>query len=234
MYLEKEHVIGILGGMGPEATASLYLKIISATEASKDQDHFHTIIDSNSKIPDRTQAILYGGPSPVDEMIRTAQNLERAGATIMVMPCITAHYFYEEIQASIGIPIFHVLKGVRDYIDTYYPNSKKVGVLSTTATRESGLFQKALKTNRVVFPDDDSQENKVMAAIFGEDGIKQGHTDGRTKELLKEVAGILIEEQGCELIVVGCTEVELALKPEDLSVPFIDPMQIAADYLTKR
>lgn len=232
--MSKEHVIGILGGMGPEATASLYMKIIAATDANKDQDHFHTIIDSNSKIPDRTQAILYGGPSPVSDMIRTAQNLERAGATIIVMPCITAHYFYEEIQASIGIPLFHVLEGVRDYIDTHYPQIKKVGVLSTTATRDSGLFQKASKANRIVFPDDDSQENNVMAAIFGEHGIKQGYSDGRPKELLKKAANKLIKEHQCELIVGGCTEVELALKPEDISVPFIDPMQIAAEHLTKR
>lgn len=228
-----ERVIGVLGGMGPEATASFYMKIIKETTVSKDQDHFRTIIDSNPKIPDRTKAILYDGPSPVPEMVRTANNLELAGATVAIMPCITAHYFYDAIQKEVEIPMHHVLKGLDKYLDDSYPDVQKIGVLSTTATRDLNLFHKHSKDKEIVYPNDHEQENKVMQAIYGENGIKQGNTGEHPKALLMEVAERLIKEEGCEVIVGGCTEVELVLSSTDLSVPFIDPMRVAAKDLTR-
>ncbi|MER2063418.1 MAG: amino acid racemase [Alkalibacterium sp.] len=228
-----EKVIGVLGGMGPEATASFYKKLIRETKVQTDQDHFRTIIDSNPKIPDRTKAILHNGPSPLSEMISTAKNLEGAGATVAVMPCITAHYFYDAIQKEVAIPIHHVLKGLNAYIEDVYPNVKKIGVLSTSATKETGLFQKYLKGKTIVYPNAFEQENKVMRAIYGDNGIKQGNTGREPKALLLEVAERLIIEEHCELIIGGCTEVELVLNAKDLSVPFIDPMCVAAKDLTK-
>lgn len=229
--MEDEKVIGILGGMGPEATASLYMKLIKATPVSKDQDHHHVIIDSNPKIPDRTQAILYSGPSPLNEMVKTAVNLEKAGATVIVMPCITAHYFYDDLKKAVSIPIYHVLEGLNDYIKKNYPYVKRIGVLSTTATQEMKLFQKAINRADVVHPNDAIQKNNVMEAIFGEKGIKQGGPVSHNKELLKEAADYLIHEKQCDLIIGGCTEIELALKAEDIPVPFIDPMKVAAENL---
>ncbi|GEK91291.1 aspartate/glutamate racemase family protein [Alkalibacterium kapii] len=229
---KNERVIGILGGMGPEATASFYMKIIKETKVENDQDHYRTIIDSNPKIPDRTEAILYNGPSPVSEMIKTAKNLENAGATVAVMPCITAHYFYEAIQNEVAIPIHHVLKGLDSYIQKTYPHAEKIGVLSTTATKETGLFQRYLEGKEIRYPNEVEQKEKVMQAIYGNDGIKQGNTGDGPKKLLLEAAERLIKEEQCDLIIGGCTEVELVLTPRDMSVPFIDPMRVAAIYLT--
>lgn len=231
--MKEEKVIGVLGGMGPEATASFYMKLIKATPVSKDQDHHHVIIDSNPKIPDRTQAILQGGPSPISEMIQTASNLEKSGSTVLVMPCITAHYFYNEVSEAVSIPVYHVLKGLSDYIRTNYPDVKKIGVLSTTATQKMQLFQQSINGVDIIHPNEDIQKHKVMEAIFGEEGIKRGGEVNGTKQLLKEAADYLIEEKQCELIIGGCTEIELALKPEDISVPFIDPMEVAAINITK-
>lgn len=227
-----EKIIGVLGGMGPLATASFYTKLIEETQVEKDQDHFRVIIDSNPRIPDRTKAILEGGESPIEEMIKTARNLEKSGATILVMPCITAHYYHEEIQKSVSIPFHHVIKGLNDFLDTYYPSVKRVGVLSTTATKQSNLFQTVIKNKEVVFPDHIDQAGKIMEAIFGDNGIKQGNTGDYPKRLLKEAAETLIGEKKCELIIGGCTEVELVLRSEDITVPFIDPMRIAAKTLT--
>lgn len=228
----EEKIIGVLGGMGPLATASFYTKLIEETQVSQDQDHFRVIIDSNPKIPDRTKAILYKGESPVEEMVKTAQNLEKSGASVLVMPCITAHFFHDEIKRNISIPFYHVLKGVSDYLDTYYPSVERIGVLSTTATRETELFQAFIKHKEVIFPDEIEQETKVMEAIFGENGVKRGNKGDYPKRLLKEAADYLINEKQCELIIGGCTEVELVLQSDDISVPFIDPMQIAAYNLT--
>lgn len=230
----NERVIGVLGGMGPEATASFYMKLIKETKVLQDQDHFRTIIDSNPKIPDRTKAILYDGPSPLSEMIKTASNLKAAGATIAVMPCITAHYFFDAIQKEVDLPMHHVLRGLNEHVVETYPDVQKIGVLSTTATRKTNLFQTHLKTKEIIYPTDYEQEHKVMQAIYGENGIKQGNTGDYPKTLLSEVAERLITEEGCELIIGGCTEVELVLTAADVSVPFIDPMRIAARDLTRR
>lgn len=219
--------------MGPEATASFYMKVIKETKVTTDQDHYRTIIDSNPKIPDRTKAILHEGPSPVPEMIRTAENLKKAGATVAVMPCITAHYFYEAIQDKVDIPIHHVLKGLNKYIKKFHPNIEKIGVLSTTATKETGLFKRYLEDKEILYPNESEQTNKVMQAIYGDNGIKQGNTGSEPKKLLLEVAERLIKEEQCDMIIGGCTEVELVLDAKDMSVPFIDPMQVAAKDLTR-
>lgn len=229
--MEKDKIIGVMGGMGPEATASFFKKLIEQTPVSKDQDHYRIIVDNNPKIPDRTRAILYGEASPVPEMIKTGQNLIQAGASILVMPCITAHYFHADINKEMTVPFYHVLSGLDEYIGSLYPSVKKIGVLSTTATKEMRLFQEAITQKEVLFPNEQSQESKVMEAIFGENGIKRGNTGHYPKQLLKEAANELIE-QGCELIIGGCTEVELALKQEDISVPFVDPMLVASKKLT--
>lgn len=229
--MEKEQIIGVMGGMGPDATASFFKKLIEQTPVTKDQEHYRIIIDNNPKIPDRTRAILHGDSSPLSEMVKTGQNLTQAGATVLVMPCITAHYFYNDINKEMTLPFYHVLKGLNEFLNQKYPTVKKIGVLSTTATKKTRLFQEWVSNKEVLFPGVETQENKVMTAIFGENGIKRGNTGHYPKQLLKEAASELIEA-GCEVIVGGCTEVELALKPEDIDVPFIDPMLVAAQKLT--
>ena len=89
----SEKTIGILGGMGPEATADLFYRIVKATPVERDQDHPRTIIYSNSKVPDRTPAIAGEGESPLPEMLMAARSLEGEGADFLIIPCNTAHYF---------------------------------------------------------------------------------------------------------------------------------------------
>lgn len=105
--------VGIIGGMGPLATADLFEKITHLTKADADSKHIHVIIDSDTSIPDRTAAILGLGPDPTDELKAAAKRLENAGADILLMPCNTAHYFYPAIQASTKCPILHMLRLTR-------------------------------------------------------------------------------------------------------------------------
>ncbi|MFR5602049.1 MAG: aspartate/glutamate racemase family protein, partial [Lachnospiraceae bacterium] len=100
-------IIGIIGGMGPLATCDLFDKMTRMTAATTDQEHVHIIIDSNTCIPDRTQAILHGGPSPVPEIKKSAKRLENMGASLLIMPCNTAHYFYDEICQDLSLPLLH-------------------------------------------------------------------------------------------------------------------------------
>src|SRR6056297_2894128 len=172
--------------MGPEATADLYLKIIKNTKAKKDQDHFRVIIDSNVKIPDRTQAILHNGEDPTPYLIQTAKNLDKLSVDVACIPCITAHYFYEAVQESVSFKIINIIEEVVEYIKKYYPNIRKVGILSTTGTIKTELFNQYLKDYTIVYPTKEIQEKNVMKAIYGEKGIKSGGEPEYARKLLVE------------------------------------------------
>lgn len=219
----NNNIIGIIGGMGPEATANLYMKIIKATHVERDQDHFRVIIDSNPKVPDRTSAILYGGESPVNTLVGMGKNLEKLNVDIALLPCITSHYFIKEVQNQLSIPIINALEELNNYIKSYYPNVTKIGVLATSGTIKSGLFEKFIKDIEIIIPSPPSQERKVMKAIYGEKGIKAGNIEGQPLELLISASNELIQE-GAELIIAGCTEVGLVLNSHHISKPLIDPM----------
>ena len=104
----KKQVIGILGGMGPEATLDCFDKIIKHTPAQKDQDHLRVIIDSNPAVPDRTAAIIGDGQSPVPVMVEGCHALENAGADFIIIPCVSAHFFIDEIQQQTNLPILSI------------------------------------------------------------------------------------------------------------------------------
>lgn len=231
MHKKDDTVIGVLGGMGPEATASFFYKLIRATNADQDQDHYRIIIDNNPKVPDRTKAILGEGKNPVPTLIETARNIEKAGADLIAVPCITSFYFMEEVQRAISIPIIDVFEVLENYLKRTFPEAEKVGVLCTTGTRKTELFSDRLSHFSILYPNESSQELKVMEAIYGKNGIKKGNTGIQSKQLLQEAAQEMIDE-GASVIISGCTEIELALKPEDVSVPLIDPMDILAEDIT--
>lgn len=224
-YLKKK-VVGILGGMGPEAAAELFCRIIKSTPAKKDQGHIRIIVDNNPKIPDRTEAIIYGSKSPLPEMVKTAKNLERAGADFIIMPCNTAHYYYEELRMSVGIPVLNMIELTSGAINAKFPKAKKAGLIATTGTVKAKIYDQALKKIgvQIVYPPSDLQ-NTVMKAIYTH--IKAGRIyEG--KQLLLKVVDYLASN-GSEIILCGCTEVSLALKNEDVPIPLVDPLQILAE-----
>ena len=112
--MSDKKVIGILGGMGPLTTADLFQKITLHTAASCDQDHPRVCIDSTTNISDRTAALLHGGADPVPEMVKSAQRLESIGADLLIMPCNTAHNFYDAVASSVSIPVLHMIAITRD------------------------------------------------------------------------------------------------------------------------
>lgn len=228
----REKLIGILGGMGPEATADLFLKIIKATPALKDQNHLRIIIDNNPKIPSRTSAILGKGKSPLKQLQETLHNLEKAGAEIIAMPCNTAHHYYNELQESTNIPIINMISETAAYIYENFPDIKKIGLLATTGTIKAGIYHKAITKMEVITPDEDAQET-VMNAICGEQGIKAGYTQGNSRSDILEVAKMLINK-GAEAIIIGCTEISLVLSQKDLPIPLIDPSQILAVAVVRK
>lgn len=228
----EEKIIGIIGGMGPEATENLFMKIIKATPVRCDQDHHHVIIDSNPKIPDRTAAILEKGESPVTQMVMTARNLEKLGVHVAGIPCITAHNFIEEVRAAVSYSVLSALEELNKSILENFSDIDSIGVLCTSGTMKTGLFDCFLPQKQIVYPCEKTQQNNVMEAIYGVDGIKRGNTGETPKRLLIE-AGKELVAKGAKVLVGGCTEIPLVLTDGDFEVPFLDPMAILAQALVK-
>ncbi|HZH90316.1 MAG TPA: amino acid racemase [Pyrinomonadaceae bacterium] len=226
--------IGILGGMGPEATNQLCALITGRTPVGKDQDHVPVITFNNSHIPDRVHAAYGRGESPVPEMIRTARVLEGAGADFLLMPCNLAHLFLRDVQAAVRIEILDMIEETVRYIAEQYPQCGQAGILASTPTLQSGLYHEALRKHgrRLVAPNEDEQAGKVMKAIYGREGIKCGYKD-EPRVLLSEAAEHLVAE-GAEMIIAGCTEVSLVLTSENSPFIVIDPLEIIARVAVER
>jgi aspartate racemase len=224
----SEKVIGILGGMGPEATLDLFGKIIAHTPAVKDQDHLRVVIDSNPKVPDRTAAILRGGASPVPAMKAGIEALQRAGADFVVIPCVSAHFFLDELQREVGLPILSMFDVTADYIRSKHPLIRKVGMLATTGTLQGARFREKLQGSGIetITPAGPDQE-RVMVSIYEIKGAAGGRGRGAIATEVREIAGRLIQ-RGAQGVVAGCTEIPLVLKPGDFAVPVFDSLLLLA------
>lgn len=222
-------IIGILGGMGPEATLDLYAKIIRATPATKDQDHLRVIIDSNPKVPDRTPAIIANGESPVPTMLESGKVLEKAGVDFIIIPCISAHFFLDELQRDLKVPILSAFDAVAEKISNEFPDVKTVGLIATTGTIQGGKFAQRLLQNTIatVAPDENDQKT-IMDIIYHIKSTQKPDVRRQCKADLIRVSQNLIKN-GAQGIIAGCTEIPLELKAEDLAVAFFDPLRILAE-----
>ena len=220
-----ERTIGILGGMGPLASADLFEKIIRVTKADRDQEHLHVVVESNPRIPDRVGAILSGTESPVPEMVRSALRLEAAGAQVMVMACNTAHYFYDDIRPFVHIPFLHMPRETASLLARQ--GIHRAAVLGTTALVEAGVYNLPFAENNleIVYPDDYTQ-SQIMHMIF--DGIKAGNLHPDLEDL-PQLLHQMKERQGVEVFVLGCTELPILFDcPELRAFSVLDPTLVLA------
>ncbi|MGI6603802.1 MAG: aspartate/glutamate racemase family protein [bacterium] len=225
-----EKIVGILGGMGPDATVDLFQKILRATPATRDQEHLRIIVDCNSKIPDRTAHIISGAEDPWPYLHESAQLLERAGVNLIVIPCNAAHNWHDRIQASVKVPVLHIMQATADHVQANYPSVTKVGLLAVPATVKVGLYHRAFANHgiEVIAPDKEHQE-LTTKAIFA---VKAGDSGPEVTALLIKAGEHLIV-QGAQAVVAGCTEIPLVLKDGDLSVPVIDATRALATAAVK-
>ncbi|SCG83989.1 aspartate racemase [Proteiniborus sp. DW1] len=223
----QEKIVGILGGMGPDATCVLFDRIIKYTNAKCDNEHIRIIIDNNPKIPDRTAAILGNSVSPISELVKTATNLQNSGADFIIIPCITSHYFLEEIQREISVPILNALEITKEYMNKHLGNINKIGVIATSGTIKTNLFQKLLADKEIIIPTEVEQREYVMEIIYGKEGVKAGNRTGKVREYLVEIVERL-KNRGAEAIIAGCTEISIVLDQSDIDIPLIDPLTLMA------
>lgn len=227
-------VIGILGGMGPAATVDLFDRIVRATPAEKDQDHLRILIDNNPAVPDRTAAILEGGPDPLPLLRAGVQELARRGAELLAIPCNTAHHFLPEVQAACPVPILDMIAETAQHIRAIHGDGCTVGILATTGTVGTGLYQRALEAESLAWmlPSDAEQE-ALMDAIYGPQGIKAGAAAEGPQAAIQEI-GRQMADRGIEAFVLGCTEIPLVIGPGDLAKPSVASNQVLAEVAVQR
>lgn len=227
--MRGEKVVGVIGGMGPEATICFYQRLTSRTPACKDQEHLHVIIDSNAKIPDRTTSILDGTSATLDAVVASARMLEEMGAELLAMPCNSAHYHYEEIVSQIGIPFINMIEEVFAAVER--AGLSRVGLLATTGTVTSGVYGRAAGEVELIVPDESGQQ-RVHAAIYSIKGAAGEQLQGIKQDLLA-VLGEL-RERGTEGVILGCTEIPLLVGPEDVEgFPIFDSTEILVEAVLR-
>ncbi len=223
---KEKKTIGILGGMGPEATAFMFNLFIEEAKTEKDQDHPKIIIFSNPETPPRTDAIFKQGENPVPYLIKGISLLKKAGADIIVMPCVTAHYFIQDVMKEQDFRFISLLDEAVKWVKINFPGLQKAGLLSSSGTIKSGIFHNTFEKKGIkLMTPDDNEQKTIMKSIFGRRGIKAGYKTGSSQENIVRAAFSLIDK-GAEAVIAGCTEIPLVLKDEDINVPFIEPMRI--------
>ena len=215
----EKKAIGILGGMGPLATADLFQKITLLTEAETDRDHIRVYIDSNANIPDRTAAILSNGPDPVPEMASALRNLEACGADCVIMPCNTAHNYYEQVCEAVTIPVLHMIALTRDALKER--GVKCAGLLATDGTVQTGIYQRIFEQSGVelLTPDSAADQAAVMDVIYN--GVKAGDLTHDVTAFRAACEHLLA--RGAEALILGCTELPPAFELYHLDYPNVDP-----------
>ena len=212
--------IGILGGMGPLATADLYRKIIEHTRADRDNEHIRVYIDGNAAIPDRTAAILHGGEDPVPEMLSALRHLEACGADCIIMPCNTAHYFLPRLREQTALPILDMQRITAAVCRERFPG-KTAAILATDGTVQSGLYDRALDAEGVRWMHPGEYEQKsLMHLIYGV--VKASRPMEPEKERWDAILDTL-RGQGADLFILGCTELPVLAGVLPSEGPFLDP-----------
>lgn len=201
-------MIGILGGMGPLATADFFSKVIAATPAAGDADHVPLLIQSDPRIPSRPEAILRAGESPLPALLAGRDRLVAAGSIALAMPCNTAHYWLDELRADCVVPFLSIVDATCDEITGLAERGEKIGLIATGATLATHLFDHRLEKMGYVpmLPDDPDMTSLVLPAI---EMVKAGraHEGGR----LVELAVRALMARGAKAVVLACTETPLAL-----------------------
>ena len=219
---KNKKTVGIIGGMGPGATALLFQKLIDYTDAKVDAEHIHIIIDNRPSIPDRTSAILKGENTPAKYICESGKKLEKYGAELIAIPCNTSHYFYPYIQSQLGIPVIHMLEETAK--ECKEMGFDTVGVLATTGTKRTEIYDHALEKYgiKAIYPDQEGQE-LLMSLIY--DYVKAGK-QAEGSMFLEQLKKMIT--QGAQAFVLGCTELPMVFNDRDFGIKFIDSLDVLA------
>ena len=227
--MEQRITLGVIGGLGPIATAHFMELIIRMTDAQTDQEHLDMIIYNRPSIPDRTGYILDPTkPNPLPEMVRVGNALARQGAQLIAIPCMTAHYFHRELTRYIEAPIVHAIHETAVHLKKH--GITRAGIMATDGTIRSKLFQQELQKHGIlpVIPGSEGQKC-VMRVIY--DDIKAN----RPVEMDKfDRAAWELRDAGAQAIILGCTELSLVKRDYPIGAGYLDAMEFLAQTCVVR
>ncbi len=220
-------LVGILGGMGPEATILLQQRVLETVEAQDDADHLPLLIDMNPQVPSRIAHLIEGtGADPGPVLVSMARGLERAGATALAMPCNTAHHYAAQIEQAVSVPFLHMVDLSVARAAQDLPAGSPVGILASPALRKVGVFDHPLQRAgfTVLWPE---SEELMLGAIRR---IKADGPTADTLEVLSSAADDLTH-RGASSLFVACSEFSLLTRDLGASIPIIDTVDVLADAI---
>jgi aspartate racemase len=232
--------LGVVGGIGPAATVDFLGKVVAHTRARRDQDHVPIVVDHNPCIPDRTAHLVGGAADPLLALYAACRRLEANGATLIALPCNTAHAYLPRIQPRLAVPVVHMLDETVAHIARRHPDCRRVGLLATSGTIASGVYHTAARSAPFdLIEPSGAGQRRVMRAIYGEHGVKAGHTTGACRDDLAAAIGELAR-RGATVVILGCTELPLIL-PQQIGfdaggpcVALVDPTLVLARRCIER
>lgn len=217
--------IGIIGGMGPEATVLLMSRIIAATPVSVDADHVPMFIDNNPQVPSRIKALIEKtGEDPGPVIVRMARGLEAQGAEALAMPCNTAHHYADLVRRAAAIPFIDMVRLSRDRIISQTAPGARIGVLASPAVRMVGIFDKALGgSGRIpLYLGDDTP---ILALIRH---IKKHGADAEARTAMTRLCNAMLRE-GADLLLIACSELSLVADAVPAGSRHLDTLDVLAE-----
>lgn len=221
----KQKTVGVIGGMGPEATVEFLRKIVAATPAQDDADHIHVLTDSNPNIPSRIAALIDGnGPDPSPVLCSMAQGLEKQGADFLAMPCNTAHHYLPAIAHAVSVPVLDMVQLSVAKLGTLSCCPKKVGMLASPAVRLVGLYERRFHAAgmHVAFPD--AQHEATLLDVIR--AVKAGKDSNALRQSYATVAKSL---SGADALLIACTELSVLGAPTGITVPCVDALDVLVE-----
>lgn len=228
--MNERKVAGVLGGLGPMATVYFYDIVVEMTDAKKDQDHIDMIIMNRATTPDRTEYIIgKSKENPAEVLIKDAQRLEKAGADFLVLTCNTGHYFYNEINESVKVPLISMIEEtVKKAVSMGH---KKMGILATTGNINTKLYQNMCEKYNLSYEICSEEKQKIVMSLIY-DNVKAG-IEADMKNFNSVIT--FMKEKGCDGVFLGCTELSIIKKDNKLSNEFyIDSSEVLAEVTIKK
>lgn len=233
--MARKTSFGIVGGLGPLAGADLFQKLIRATPAGSDREHFDIVIEQHPFAESAAADRCFEPRRRKFYVYNTIKDFEARQVDIVLIGCFLSHSFIEELQPELQPEIINIFDAIADHLQAAYPQASRLGVLTSTYSRRVGLFEKNLSAYRLFYPDDRIQNEDLSAAIYGPNGIKAGNLGGHVVEMIRRACENLIA-QGAEVIVPGFTEIPLILDAVRAAIdrPILDCNQVYAEYAVAR
>lgn len=227
----REKIVGVIGGMGPEATVDLMNRVLRATPAADDRDHIRMVVDNNPKVPSRIAAIIEGkGENPVPCLREMAKKLAAWGVDFLVIPCNTAHFYYDDIRSAVDIPLLNMIDLTIERMTNDNPQLNRAGLLASTAVIMTELYMKPLKEKGIslIHPSTPLQD-QLFACIRK---IKAGKYHDEERHILQSAARDLAD-RGAEALIVACTELSIISDAIEDDIKLYDASQILAENIVR-